>query len=269
MQKKITPKASDGEIGRRLEQLAEARNLPGNQENILVDTILDLAGDIGVCFTHPKIIRAFWEVLREHQGSDELIELLRLIDAGETFDDYEGTERLAGWKKRQSLKRPTARTKKKVVKVTINRTYNADDIKAGEILTVEAGAEFTDGDLVVIKDTDDGALSAVFIYHTTRRNAHRRRYKYLTRKWKGSRNYQLFYGDEFSIIGRVVGRENAPEEGREDGEIERLQARLRRLRDEGDITNETAIFELERKIHNLENKLDEDEWPDVIGGEGE
>lgn len=43
-----------------------------------------------------------------------------------------------------------------------------------------------------------------------------------------------------------------------------LRRQLQRLREEGDITNQTAIFELERRIYDLEREADPDEWPEFI-----
>lgn len=55
----------------------------------------------------------------------------------------------------------------------------------------------------------------------------------------------------------------------EGSEIADLERRLSHLKEHGDITDETQRFQLEQKIHGLKNKLDDEEWPDVIGEGGE
>lgn len=49
--------------------------------------------------------------------------------------------------------------------------------------------------------------------------------------------------------------------------IARLRARLRALDTADDITNCSARFRLEKQIYDLEHKLGDDEWPEVIGDE--
>lgn len=46
-----------------------------------------------------------------------------------------------------------------------------------------------------------------------------------------------------------------------------LRERLEELKEEGDITNETAIFQLERRIYDLEHSTPDSKWPEVIGEE--
>lgn len=52
-------------------------------------------------------------------------------------------------------------------------------------------------------------------------------------------------------------------------EITRLESKLTRLQETGDITDTTQCFQLEKKIYDLKRDIERDEWPDVIGGEDE
>ncbi|HEX8843085.1 MAG TPA: S24 family peptidase [Pyrinomonadaceae bacterium] len=64
----------------------------------------------------------------------------------------------------------------------------------------------------------------------------------------------------------LAGQAPQPADPREQ-QIRELEYRLTRLEEEGDITNSTQCFQLERKIYDLRREIARDEWPEVIGDE--
>jgi hypothetical protein len=98
--------AAGAAMAARLEALLSS-DPPDGQRAIVSDVINDLANDIQVWHDHPALVRSYFTVAQGFEVYDEyaatLAEVLALIDAGETFEDYvegniERNDSLARWK---------------------------------------------------------------------------------------------------------------------------------------------------------------------------
>jgi hypothetical protein len=87
---------------------------------------------------------------------------------------------------------------------------------------------------------------------------------------RGRRDFRF---SDVEYAGRVVsfqrevkrGAESATEHSAGSHDLTALMARLETLRRDGDITDESTIFRIEKQIYDLENAPQEsDEWPEVV-----
>ncbi|HKC62041.1 MAG TPA: hypothetical protein VKB86_00280 [Pyrinomonadaceae bacterium] len=87
----------------------------------------------------------------------------------------------------------------------------------------------------------------------------------------GDYTYDSSHRNHLLRVITVERTPRRPEDGGMTDETERhlrfLRARLEHLNESDDITDCTARFKLEREIYDLEHKLGDDEWPEVIGDE--
>jgi hypothetical protein len=292
---------SDEDIGRLLEELAEADELPGNQWNMLVDTILDLASETGICFTHPKVIRGFWNALKELKGSAEIVEYVQAINAGETFADAYDFETFHSWKERQ-LEPPTlnealwskvcahtyhrklaekaARIAREASKPRLKLFYQALTLwkkhtplsrhfpDTTDLCTSEAiyRLEYCNKIIGATWATHRAAtVSRWLVVRTANDVLKKKPVEKIKEHMDALIARQL--NPKFLASFERKDRATTHTENKDTDEISRLERRLARLKEDGDITDSTQCFELERRIYDLKREQDDEEWPDVIGGE--
>jgi predicted nucleic acid-binding protein len=88
-----------------IEALLSSDGLTQGQFNLLTDILLELSNNTGVSVYSPGVVAAFYLTAVRRKGAagqrNELAEALRLIESGETFNDYIGNDGVRRWKMRR------------------------------------------------------------------------------------------------------------------------------------------------------------------------
>jgi hypothetical protein len=92
-------------VAAKLEELLSGDQLTPEQEDILIDTLLELMNDSGVDAISAPLVRAFYMEASKRNAEKyfryELREILRGIEQGEKFTEYRTGDGFAGWRFRQ------------------------------------------------------------------------------------------------------------------------------------------------------------------------
>lgn len=260
--KTITPQLADEEMSARLEAIAASETLTQGQQDIFMDTILELSSCCNIYLNHPDIIRAFWNVLKAYEGSDELAEVVSLIDAGETFEDYDETG-LEGWKiEREKKEAERLNPRPPIIECTITEKWHvAYDYAQGDTVQVRTDVEPEDGSLVAVRWTDSGKVTVCYLYRCQGKV-----WKYkLLRSKRRTKQHHRAKAHDIEILGVVTSEAPEREQPKSNNQLDKLRAHL----EETELLpeNEATRFQLMTEIHRLENALPDEEWPEVVGDE--
>ncbi len=246
-----------------IEALLSSDGLTQGQFNLLTDILLELSNNTGVSVYSPGVAAAFYLAAARRWGAarqrNELAEALRLIEGGETFDDYTGNDGVRRWKIRRRAR--ASRCERSVADMlhrALSSAGTPDDYRRALVDALRAFADVahTEYDESSPRETYLDAASELAIWSNRPGLFHAR-----------LRICDLLYGlrkkrplDDVPAV-REQPPTVAPHAEKRVGE---LRAKLDGLYEP---ENEAARFKVEREIYDLTHaRVETEEWSEVVSG---